>query len=138
MIKKVIVMGIVAVSFLTSEWAVAQGREDCKGRECAGQMKHDGPQNRHHRRVRPLHHPDGPSHMNMREERDERGVGPDHEFHRGSRLPVEYRSKIYVVDNWRAHNLKAPPRGYHWVQLGADYALVAIATGIILQVVLSH
>mgnify|MGYP003520550862 CR=1 FL=1 len=31
-----------------------------------------------------------------------------------------------------------PPRGYHWVQTGGDYVLVAIATGIILQLILNN
>ena len=44
----------------------------------------------------------------------------------------------YVVDDWRGHHLSAPPRGYHWVQTGSDYVLVAIATGVILQLLLSH
>jgi Ni/Co efflux regulator RcnB len=70
--------------------------------------------------------------------RDERGAGPHHEFHRGMRLPREYRNRQYVVDNWRGHHLSAPPRGYHWVQTGSDYVLVAIATGIILQLILSN
>jgi Ni/Co efflux regulator RcnB len=68
--------------------------------------------------------------------RDERGAGPNHDFHRGGRLPPEYRNRQYVVDDWRAHRLQAPPRGYHWVQTGGDYVLVAIATGVILQLIL--
>lgn len=68
----------------------------------------------------------------------ERGAGPDHNFYRGDRLSAEYRNRQYVVDHWREHHLSAPPRGYHWVQVGADYALVAVATGIIAQVILSH
>jgi Ni/Co efflux regulator RcnB len=35
-----------------------------------------------------------------------------------------------VVDDWRGHHQSAPPRGYHWVQTGADYVLVAVATAI--------
>jgi Ni/Co efflux regulator RcnB len=66
------------------------------------------------------------------------GAGPNRDFHRGDRLAVQYRHRNYVVDDWRGHRLSAPPRGYHWVQTGADYLLVAIATGIILQVVLSQ
>ena len=60
------------------------------------------------------------------------------EFHRGGRIPGEYRNHEYVVDDWRAHHLTPPPRGHHWVQVGADYVLVAIATGIIAQLVLSQ
>jgi len=72
------------------------------------------------------------------ERQDERGAGPEHAFHRGGRLPNQYRQNQYVVDDWRGHHLNAPPRGYHWVQTGSDYVLVAITTGIILQLLLSH
>ncbi len=68
----------------------------------------------------------------------ERGAGPNHDFRRGERLPREYRNRQYVVDDWRDHHLSAPPRGYHWVQTGGDYVLVAITTGIILQLLLGH
>lgn len=70
--------------------------------------------------------------------RGERGAGPDHRYFRGDRLPAEYRSRTYVVEDWRGHHLNAPPRGYHWVQTGGDYVLVAIATGVILQLMLSN
>ncbi|MGZ5195112.1 MAG: RcnB family protein [Ramlibacter sp.] len=68
----------------------------------------------------------------------ERGAGPDHRYYRGDRLPAEYRGRSYVVDDWRGHHLSAPPRGYHWVQMGSDYVLVAIATGVILQLLLNN
>ena len=70
--------------------------------------------------------------------RHDRGAGPYHNWYRGSRLPPEYRSRTYVVDDWRGHRLSAPPRGYHWVQSGSDYLLVAIATGLIAQVLLNQ
>ena len=68
----------------------------------------------------------------------ERGAGPDHNFYRGGRLPTQYRNRGYVVDDWRGHRLSAPPRGYNWVQTGGDYVLVAIATGIIAQILLNQ
>lgn len=67
-----------------------------------------------------------------------RGAGPEHNWYRGGRLPPAYRSYHYVVDDWRLHRLPPPPRGYHWVQYGGDYLLVAIATGVILQIILSN
>jgi Ni/Co efflux regulator RcnB len=73
-----------------------------------------------------------------RASRDERGAGPERSFRQGGRLPPEYRARQYVVDDWRGHHLSAPPRGYHWVQNGSDYLLVAITTGIILQLLLSN
>ncbi len=69
---------------------------------------------------------------------DGRGAGPDHQYYRGDRLPPNYRGSYYVVDDWRGHQLSAPPRGYHWVQTGSDYVLIAIATGIILQMLLAN
>ena len=70
--------------------------------------------------------------------RDEPGAGPEHQWHRGDRLPPQYRSRQYVVDDWRGHHLNAPPRGYYWVQSGADYVLIAIATGIIAELLLNQ
>jgi Ni/Co efflux regulator RcnB len=67
-----------------------------------------------------------------------RGAGPDHRVQRGDRLPQDYRGKQFVVDDWRGHRLSKPARGQRWVQVGADYALVAIATGVIAQIVLGH
>ena len=74
-----------------------------------------------------------------REERGEhRGAGPDHDFYRGGRLPVQYRDRGYWVEDWRGHRLSAPPPGYHWVQTGADYVLVANNTGTIFQIFLGQ
>lgn len=63
----------------------------------------------------------------------ERGADLDRRFRRGDCLPLEYRSHNYVVDDWRGHRLVPPPAGYHWVQLGGDYVLVAKNSGRIRQ-----
>lgn len=60
--------------------------------------------------------------------------GEPYRVSRGERLPPVYRARSYVVDNWRVHRLYAPPRGHYWVGIGADYLLVAIATGIVVDV----
>ena len=60
------------------------------------------------------------------------------EFRRGAYLPREYRNRQYVVVNHRAHRLAPPPRGQQWVQVGGDYVLVAIATGIIASIILAR
>lgn len=67
-----------------------------------------------------------------------RGAGPGHQYYRGDRFPAEYRDRYYVVDDWRGHQLTAPPRGYQWIQSGNDYVLIAIATGIIAQLLLGR
>ena len=68
-----------------------------------------------------------------------RGAGPQHNIYRGGRLPPSYhRGRVYVINDWRGHRLPRPPPGYHWVQAGGDYVLAAIATGVILSILLSH
>jgi Ni/Co efflux regulator RcnB len=72
------------------------------------------------------------------EERRWNGAGPDHSYRRGDRLPERYRNHQYVVNNYREHHLRPPPRGYHWVQTGSDYVLAAIATGVIADLIINH
>ena len=60
------------------------------------------------------------------------------EWRQGGRIPNEYRHRQYVVSDWRGHQLRQPPRGYHWVQHGNDYVLAAIATGVIAQILANH
>ena len=59
------------------------------------------------------------------------------EFHRGGYISHEYRSRAYEVD-YREHRLRRPPVGHRWVQVGADYVLIAIATGVIVNIILNH
>jgi len=67
-----------------------------------------------------------------------RGGGPRHDLRRGQKLSQEYRDNRYVVNDWKARHLNAPPRGQHWVRTGNDYVLAAIATGVITQILLSN
>jgi len=70
--------------------------------------------------------------------RDDRGHYGASRFHKGERLPAYYRDHVFVVDHWQAHKLQRPPRGHQWVQIGGDYVLVAITTGIIASIILNH
>ena len=59
-------------------------------------------------------------------------------WRRGERLPYYYQSRYRQVDYRRAH-LRAPPRGYRYVEDDrGDYLLVGIATGVILSIILSQ
>ncbi|MEO7399866.1 MAG: RcnB family protein, partial [Polaromonas sp.] len=60
------------------------------------------------------------------------------EFRRGGYIAREYRNHQYVVNNYRAYRLAPPPRGQQWVQVRGDYVLIAIATGLIANIVLNH
>jgi Ni/Co efflux regulator RcnB len=64
--------------------------------------------------------------------------GPRYEMRRGGYLPQEYRGRQYVVNDWHGRHLSAPPRGHQWVQANNDYVLVALATGLIAQVLLNN
>ena len=83
---------------------------------------------------------DGDRWREARDERrwKERRAEQRREWRRGARLAPEYRTRHYVVDDWRGHRLRQPPRGYHWVQQGSDYLLVAVATGVIADLILNH
>ena len=67
----------------------------------------------------------------------ERGAGPDHNWHRGDRIPDSYRDKRHEVD-WHSHHLRQPPAGYHWVNVNGDFVLAAIATGVIADMLLNN
>jgi Ni/Co efflux regulator RcnB len=71
----------------------------------------------------------------LRQDRRFHSHGP--QFHRGDRLPPQYRHQR-AMNDWQARRLHAPAHGQQWVQVGADYALIAIATGVIAQLVLNR
>ena len=136
--SKAVVSAIMAMSLTTGGFAFAQGYGDRNDRGRNEQAQRGGQQDRRDNEARRPDRRENQGRALNNERRDERGAGPNHAFHRGERLPAEYRHRQYVVDDWRGHNLSAPPRGYHWVQTGGDYVLVAIATGIILQLLLNN
>ena len=134
--SKTVISAIVAMSLATGGYAFAQGRGDRGDRGRGEQAQRGGERDRGDNAGRQSNR--GENQGRAYERRDDRGAGPNHYFRRGQRLPMEYRHRQYVVDDWRGHHLSAPPRGYHWVQTGGDYVLVAIATGIILQLFLNN
>jgi Ni/Co efflux regulator RcnB len=64
--------------------------------------------------------------------------GHAHRFYRGGYLPNPYRGHAYRVNDWRAYNgLYAPPYGHQWVNVDGEFLLVALATGLIANAILS-
>jgi len=114
---------LVAMSMTTGGTAFAQGNSDHENRGNNGR----GPDK---------HQNQDDGRGGRKDHRGERGAGPHHSYYRGDRLPREFHEQRYVVSDWRGRHLSAPPRGYHWVQTGDDYVLVAIATGVILSLML--
>jgi Ni/Co efflux regulator RcnB len=115
--KTLMMTALAAVSLAFGGLAMAKDHGDDHGHG------HKHKKAKHHRHGPPPHAQAGG-----------RGAGPEHNFYRGGKLPVQYRDKGYWVNDWRGHRLSAPPPGYHWVQTGGDYVLVADSTNIIFQI----
>ena len=136
--KKILASSLIAAFMACSASAFAQDRHDQNDqRPQQHDQRGDNRDNRHDDRrddrrndhARPGH---APQHAGNR------GVGPRHEWHKGNRLPPEYRNRKHVVNDWRARRLSPPPRGHQWVKVDNDYVLMAAATGLIAQIILGN
>ena len=151
--SRVIICTIVAASFSVASLSFAQGydrrrtadhRAASSAAPWAGTAHDSGPRDRGDQRdhARQPQRPDqftAPRRFERHEARSDWKYGArGPQFHRGGRIPPEYRNRQYVVNDWRDHHLNQPPRGHQWVQVGADYVLVAIATGVIVQLLLNQ
>lgn len=135
--RKIILAAVMALSLSLGNTAFADNRDH--GRQDRGNQHEQ--MNRHQandRNNNGNYRHDRYTSRRHEIDRNGPGAGRDHNFYRGGRLPSEYRQQYYVVNDWRGHRLNPPPRGYHWVQTGPDYVLVAITSGIIAQILLSH
>ena len=132
--KSIVCLAVVASMGLSSV-SFAQDRDRDHHGPAARAERHEI---RHDRRE--LRHDRGELRKDRREERhDEYAYGArGPEWHRGAHIPRTYRDREYVVSHWEEHHLRRPPRGYEWVQVGGDYVLVAIASGIIAEILLNH
>lgn len=57
-----------------------------------------------------------------------------HRWHRGDRLPLDYRTQTYVIPDYATYRLRPPPRGYYWVRVDNNAVLAAVATGVVVDV----
>ena len=62
--------------------------------------------------------------------------GPGHQWSKGEHMGQNDWNSAQPVD-YRAHHLRAPPRGYEWRQSGGQYVLAAVATGAIASIILA-
>ena len=132
---KLIASALIALSMAASGSAFAQRNDHGNDRD--GRNEHSY-QRSHDRHDSERYDSDRRDDARQYHRDDRRGGGPRHDLRRGQRLSQEYRGNRYVVSDWRARHLSAPPRGHHWVRAGNDYVLAAIATGVIAQVLLSN
>jgi Ni/Co efflux regulator RcnB len=61
------------------------------------------------------------------------GYNSGHQWRRGDR----FTGQRHVVSNWNSYHLHQPPHGYEWVQDGSQFVMVAVATGVIADVLLN-
>jgi Ni/Co efflux regulator RcnB len=120
---KRLLTGALALTLLSGSAAMAQpGRHDDRNDQGGyNQDRGHGYNNDNHGQDRS---------REVHQRNDERQA--QHRWARGQRLPREYyQDRSHYVD-YRAHHLRAPPRGYRWVQTDDNnYAMVAITTGLI-------
>ena len=60
-----------------------------------------------------------------------------HSWARGERLPSSYYNDRGHYVDYRVYHLRQPPRGYQWVRVDDNYALVALTTGLIASIIAS-
>jgi Ni/Co efflux regulator RcnB len=58
-----------------------------------------------------------------------------HSYHNGDRIGQNDWNNSAPVD-YRSHHLNRPPRGYEWREHNGQYVLAAVATGVIMSVIL--
>ena len=64
---------------------------------------------------------------------------PPHGWARGMDYRRGYRGPVYVVNDYHRYQLRRPPHGHHWIRDDrGNMLLVAVATGIIADLILHH
>jgi Ni/Co efflux regulator RcnB len=120
---KRLLTSVLALSLLAGTAASADphgGKHGDNGRYDDGRYEYDRHDNRGE------HHDNG-NHYGQRK----------HSWARGERLPsYYYTDRGYYVD-YRVYHLRQPPRGYQWVRVDDNYALVALTTGLIASIIAS-
>jgi Ni/Co efflux regulator RcnB len=118
---KKLVIGVFAAALVAAPAAFADNHQD------------DGHHSQSKMMSGPAHYDSGMSAPTGDMHRNDHAMMPHHNWRHGDRLPEQYRH--YAGIDWRAHHLRRPPHGYHWVRVDDDYVLVAVATGIVLETV---
>ena len=60
-------------------------------------------------------------------------------WHKGEKIDVVYLQPRYYVEDYRVYHLAPPPPGHRWIRdPDGRYILVAVATGIIADILLHH
>ena len=61
------------------------------------------------------------------------------DWHRGDRIEIVHIEPRYYIDDYAHYHLRQPPRGHRWIRTPeGKFILVAVATGIIADILLHH
>lgn len=149
-LASVLALGIAAPALAAGDrdgrpghgWNDDRGRGHDRGHDRRGPAAkgwRGGPQASHQVRHLPpppprvvVHHHPAPPPMMHR-------MGPPHGWARGVDYRRHYSGPVYVVNDYHRYHLRQPPRGHRWVRDDhGNYLLVAIASGIIADLLLHH
>ncbi|QRY78992.1 RcnB family protein [Pseudomonas sp. PDNC002] len=98
---------------------------------------HNGPHNGHDWRAQPGHA--DPRYYRNPSYRPQAGMPvPHRDWRRGVVVQPVYRGDRYWVTDWHARHLYAPPRDHRWLYVNGDYVLVAIASGLIVNILAGY
>ena len=96
--------------------------------------RHRGHHDRHHDHD----DDDDRGHYRGDKKRKHKGWKREH-YRRGERIEVVYVEPRYYVDDYHHYRLRQPPRGHRWIRTDdGKFILVAVATGIIADILLHH
>jgi Ni/Co efflux regulator RcnB len=60
-------------------------------------------------------------------------------WRRGDRIEIVHVERRYYIDDYAHYHLRQPPRGHRWIRTpDGKFILVAVATGIIADILLHH
>ncbi|MFT4021913.1 MAG: RcnB family protein [Acinetobacter sp.] len=127
-LKKTTMVGLLAFSMLGTAFAAPPNDDDSEAeQQHSHELKADHDESQHDHS--PRYQQD---HQAYREDLPR----PYQNWHEGDRVPPKYRDRDYYIDDWRARELPPPPPDHRWLLVNGDYVLVAIATGVITQILL--
>lgn len=121
---KRLIIGLTSIALLTSPVAIAQPGNH-RGERNEGQQRHEG---------RQWHEQSG-RWDNGRHRGWGRDRGHHNQWRRGQQMGYNDWRNAQRVD-YRRYHLRQPPRGYEWRRNNDRYILAAVASGMIISVIL--
>jgi len=135
---KRLMIGVTAIALVTGSVAVARPEDNRNNRGDSEQhgQRGDGEQRGPQWQDGRWHDQNG-NHDNGRHRGWSQDRGDSYNWNRGQRMGYNDWRYAQRVD-YRRYNLRQPPRGYEWRRSNDRFVLAAVATGVIMSVILSN